>query len=241
MKIFRQLARLVLLPGVAFLGLSPAMSKAALAAASDATADQPPAQIRFTFENPKLQPAKYVLIVQENGSGHYSSEPGTAPPGDDQVWPTRPQDRQIEISKATRDALFSAARQAKYFAKSCEDGGAKIAFQGKKTLEYEGPGGPGSCTYNWSPNKYIQLITATCEGIALTLEEGRRLEVQHEHARLSLDPELETLDRLAKEGGALELGNIAAVLSAVAADDAVLQRARSRALALLDMAKSEKP
>ena len=122
---------------------------------------------------------------------------------------------------------------------TCDDAGAKVAFQGKKTLEYEGPNGPGSCTYNWSNSKYIQLITKECEGIALTLEEGRKLEVEHEHARLSLDPELETLDRLARSGDALELGNIAPVLSAIAADDAVMQRARSRARTLLDMAKSE--
>ena len=32
------------------------------------------AQIRFTYENPKLQPHKYVLTVEEDGSGHFRSE-----------------------------------------------------------------------------------------------------------------------------------------------------------------------
>ena len=63
--------------------------------------------------------------------------------------------------------------------------------------------------------------------------------MQHEHARLSLDPELETLDRLAKAGNALELENIAPVLNDIAADNAVLERARRQARALLDMAKRE--
>jgi hypothetical protein len=238
-KILLRLARLVLLPGISLLGSSPAISHAAPAASPDTMPNQPQAQVRFTAENPNLQPAKYVLVIQEDGSGHYRSEPGSAPPGDDQGWPTRPQDRPIQISKATRDALFSATRQAGYFAKSCNDAGAKVAFSGKKTLEYEGPNGPGSCTYNWSKDKYIQLITATFEGISFTLEEGAKLEMQHQHSRLSLDPELETLDRFAKQGNALELENIAPVLSAIAADDAVLERARSRATTLLDMAKTE--
>jgi hypothetical protein len=239
-NIFRRLAGFLVLSCIALPGASPAMANAGrVASPEDATASQPPAQIRFTYENPNLQPAKYVLTIQENGSGHYSSEPGPAPPTEDHAWPTQPQDRQIEVSKATLDALFSAARQAKYFPGSCDDAGAKVAFQGKKTLEYEGPNGPGGCTYNWSNSKYIQLITKEYEGIALTLEEGRKLELEHAHARLSLDPELETLVHLAQAGDALELENISPVLSAIAADDAVMQRARSRARTLLDMAKSE--
>jgi hypothetical protein len=34
------------------------------------------AQIRFTYENPKLQPPKYVVTVAEDGSGHFKSEAG---------------------------------------------------------------------------------------------------------------------------------------------------------------------
>jgi hypothetical protein len=240
---FLRLARPVWLPGVILLsmsfGASPAIANASLAAAADDTAGQAAAQIEFTYENPNLQPAKYVLTIREDGSGHYSSEPGPAAPGDNQPTPSRPQDRSIEISKGMRDALFSAARQAKYFAGSCDDQGGKIAFQGKKTLEYDGANGRGNCTYNRSNNKYIQSITDKLEGIALTLDEGGKLEMQHEYARLSLEPELEALDRLARGGNALELGTISPVLGAIADDNAVLELARRRARALLDMAKKE--
>jgi hypothetical protein len=235
----RRLRRVVVLSGIALLGGWPGSSPAAQAPAVPAGQGQNVAQIRFTYENPNLQPAKYVLVIQENGSGHYTSQPGTASAPEDDTLPTLPQDRQIQISQATRDALFSAARRMKYFSGSCDDLGSKVAFQGKKTLEYEGPDGRGSCTYNWSNNKNIQLITNDCESISLTLEEGRKLEVEHAHARLSLDPELELLDRSAQAGGALELENIAPVLSAIAADDAVLDRARSRARSLLAVASSE--
>ena len=148
---FRRFAGLGL-PGIvlsSLLSASPAMPGSVLAAAADDSADQAAGQIQFTYENPSLQPAKYVLIFQENGSGHYSSEPGTAPLGDAQAWPIRPQDRPIAISGRTRDALFSAARQAKYFAGSCGDVGTKVAFQGKKTLQYQGNG--------WAGKLHIQL------------------------------------------------------------------------------------
>jgi hypothetical protein len=238
-NVFRRLVWLVWLPCLALLAAPRITSSLVLAGVADAAPEDSPAQIRFTYENARLQPAKYVLIIHADGSGHYSSEPGTAPLEQGQSWPTRPEDREIAISKSTRDALFSAARQARYFSGSCDDGGDKIAFQGKKTLEYEGPDGRGSCTYNWSTSKQIQLITSKSESIALTLEEGQKLQTQHEHARLSLDPELEFLDHMVREGSALELENIAPVLSAIAADDEVLQRARRRASSLLDMAKGE--
>ena len=50
-------------------------------------------------------------------------------------------------------------------------------------------------------------------GLASTLEEGRRLTVQHEHARLVLDAELETLTTLVHDGQATEVQNIAPILS----------------------------
>jgi hypothetical protein len=77
------------------------------------------------------------------------------------------------------------------------------------------------------------------QAIAATLEEGRRLELQHEHGRLSLDAELETLEGMVQNGQAAELGNIAPLLVAIVKDDAVLERAQKRArhlLAIIDAA-----
>src|SRR6202030_4081327 len=90
------------------------------------------AQIRFTYENPKLQPPKYFLTVEEDGSGHFTSEGGG--PTDGTTMSSEPQDRPIHISKALREAMFTTARKNKLFAISCDDGGKNIAFQGNKTL-----------------------------------------------------------------------------------------------------------
>jgi hypothetical protein len=65
------------------------------------------------------------------------------------------------------------------------------------------------------------------------------LELQHEHGRLSLDAELETLEGMVQNGQAAELGNIAPLLVAIVKDDAVLERAQKRArhlLAIIDAA-----
>ena len=195
------------------------------------------AQIRFTYENPKLQPPKYVVTVGEDGSGHFTSEGGG--PTDGITMSSEPQDRPIHISKALREAMFTTARKNKLFAISCDDGGKNIAFQGNKTLEYDGPEGKGSCMYNWSKNAQIDKLTDQFEAIAATLDEGGKLQRQYEHGRLSLDSEIEILEQMAHDGRATELENIAPILETLAGDEAVLQRVQRRARALLQGAKSD--
>jgi hypothetical protein len=195
------------------------------------------AQIRFTYENPKLEPHKYVITVEEDGSGHFVSESSGVSEG--QSVGSQSQDRPIQISKALRESMFATARKNKRFATSCEDGGKNIAFQGNKTLEYHGSDGDGSCKYNWSKNAQIDKLTDEFQAIAATLDEGGRLEHEYEHGRLSLDGEMETLTQMVKDGRAIELQNIAPILEKLAGDEAVLQRVQRRARALLDQAKSD--
>jgi hypothetical protein len=198
-----------------------------------------PAQIRFIYENPQLQPPKYVVTVGEDGTGHFRSEGGGPASNDLQNMPADPQDRPIHMSKALREAMFATARKNKLFAIGCDDGGKNIAFQGTKTLQYEGPEGKGSCTYNWSKNAQIDKLTDQFQAIAATLDEGSKLQRQYEHGRLSLDTELELLEQMVHEGRAIELENIAPILQMLAGDEAVLQRVQRRARALLAAAKSD--
>jgi hypothetical protein len=197
----------------------------------------PTAQIRFTYENPKLQPQKYVLTVEQDGTGHFRSE-GSGQ-SDGQSMSSEPQDRPIHISRTLREAMFTAARKSKLFAFPCDDGGKNVAFQGTKTLEYAGPEGKGSCVYNWSKNAQIEKLTDQFEAMASTLDEGSRLQRQYEHGRLSLDSEMEILEQMVHEGRAIELENIAPILQTLAGDEAVLQRVQRRARALLEVAKSD--
>jgi hypothetical protein len=197
----------------------------------------PTAQIRFTYENPKLQPQKYVLTIGEDGNGHFRSE-GTGQ-SDGQNMSSEPQDRPIHITRTLREAMFATARKSKLFAFPCDDGGKNVAFQGTKTLEYEGPEGKGSCVYNWSKNAQIEKLTDEFEAMAATLDEGSKLQRQYEHGRLSLDSEMEILEQMVHDGRAIEVENIAPILQTLAGDEAVLQRVQRRARALLQAAKSD--
>ncbi|MGI8770330.1 MAG: hypothetical protein ACR2JE_02730 [Acidobacteriaceae bacterium] len=177
--------------------------------------------------------AKYVILVHEDGAGHFHADAGEVTPGDIAALPQEAQDRDVQLSKIATDRIFAIARQKKFFAMDCDSGGANIAFQGKKTLKYGGPDGRGSCSYNYSKDPQIEWLTREFEGTASTLDEGRKLAIQHEHGRLSLDAELETLETLVHNGQAVELTNIAPTLREIAGDDAVMQRAQKRARQLL--------
>jgi hypothetical protein len=201
-------------------------------------AAQTAAQIRFTYENPKLEPHKYVLVVGEDGSGNFHSE-GGAGSADGQSMSSESMDRPIHVSKTIREGMFAAARKNRFFAKACDDGGKNIAFQGTKTLEYKGPDGQGSCIYNWSKNSQIGKLTDQFEAIAATLDEGSKLQRQYEHGRLSLDSEMEILDQMVHEGRAIEIENIAPLLQTLAGDEAVLQRVQRRARTLLEAVPSD--
>jgi hypothetical protein len=194
---------------------------------------QPPATVTFHFEDPRMQPAKYTLTLHEDGTGHFHAEGAATNPDDVAALPNEGQDRPIQVTAATTERVFAIARAKKFFDIACEGGDAHLAFTGKKLLGYQGADGHGGCTYNYSKDQKIQWLTTEMQGIAATLEEGRRLQIEHEHGRLSLDAELETLEQMAQNGQALELGNIAPELIAIVKDDAVLQRAQKRARHLL--------
>lgn len=193
-------------------------------------------QVRFTYENQQMQPAKYTFLIDGSGSGHFHSEPGDPPPPDTHSYQHLAEalDRPVQLSKSIVDQIFSTARSEKFFAVPCEDTKHKIAFQGTKELAYQGPDGNGSCTYNWPKSEAVQKLTILFESIAFTLEEGRRLAVEHKHDRLALDSELGALMTALKEGRALEVQSIQPVLQEIADDDAVMDRARQRAKKLLD-------
>jgi hypothetical protein len=213
-----------------------ALSQAPSQTASPATAQPAPpgAEIRFSFEHPQLDPASYMLVIREDGSGHYQSTPGT-PSGSsiDSVAPG-PVDRDIQIRDPLLSTLFQSARSHHFFAIECEAEGSKVAFTGKKTVSYSGPDGHGECTYNWSRDPQLNQLADNLMAIAYTLEEGRRLAVEQLHSRLGLDAELENLQTAVKDRRALEIENIAPELQSIAADESVMNRARNRALAILN-------
>ena len=202
----------------------------ALAASAQQTST---ARIRFVFENPKLQPASYVLDINEDGTGHFHSEPGSAVAGDAEGITPQAVNTDIKIGEPLRSNLFKTARSHNYFNVACETSKSKVAFTGKKALQYTGQDGNGSCTFNWSHDQQLMKVADDLIAVAFTIEEGQRLSVEHEHNRLGLDGELEELQEAVKSGRAQQIQNIAAQLEAIASDEKVMERARLRARQLL--------
>ncbi len=194
------------------------------------------AEVTFSYENQQLQPAKYKMVIYEDGSGHFHSEPGSTPLDASASYQPLAQqlDRSIQLSPATIDKIFSTAKGQRFFSVACEDTKNKVAFQGTKELSYSSSAGHGSCIYNWSKIVAIQRLTSILESIAFTLEEGRRLEIEHKHDRLSLDSELGALLDAAKDDRAAEMQNIQSTLQRIVDDGEVMDRARLRAKKLLE-------
>lgn len=197
------------------------------------------ARMQFTFEDAQLDPSNYTLVIFENGSGHYKSTPVSASSGpavdggDPEGIAPQPVDREIQIGEPLRSQFFELARSKRYFAITCEAPNSRVAFTGHKTLAYSGPDGQGSCTFNYSRDPQLNDLANQMMAVAYTLEEGRRLTVELAHSRLGLDAELEALQDAVNDRRALEIENIAPVLQAIGEDERVMNRARSRAQALL--------
>lgn len=189
------------------------------------------AHIRFTVENPQLEPADYSLEIFENGEGSYTASEIDGPE-------SRTEGRAIRVQPPLLTQLFKTARAEHFFAVDCESSQNHVAFTGKKTLAYEGADGTGSCTFNYSGEKDVNETAAMLMNVAYTLVVGARLKSEHRHDRLSLDSELEALQSAAQEHRALDLENIAPELESIAEDDAVMNRARARARMLLSEAGS---
>jgi hypothetical protein len=199
-----------------------------------ATAGAPVIQVDFS--NPDLSPTHWTLIVHPDGSGHFLSErnaaPGARSPGID----APSVDRDVQLSAEFAGRVFQMAQSHKYFKMECESH-MKVAFQGWKKLSYRGPGGEGSCQFNFSRDKEIEALGESLVAVAETIVEGARLETLLLHDPLGLDHETEYLVEAAGDGRVQQIGAIRGILERLASDDAVLERVRKRARMLLARAE----
>lgn len=192
----------------------------------------PRAEVVTEFRNPALNPAHWTLKLYRDGSGHFTSERGTSKVAESSQMDAPNVDRDIQLSPEYAAQVFETAGGHWWFNEDCESR-MKVAFQGWKTLSYVGPGGKGSCTFNYSKDKEIQALGDSLTAVAETLIEGARLETLLQHDRLGLDREMEFLAEAAKDGRMREVGSIREILERLEADPAVLDRVRKRARMLL--------
>ena len=200
-------------------------------------------QVSFTFDRKGVAVGHYSLIIHEDGSGVYegSEVPMATAYGHPADTSAVPFQHRITISPATLQKIFSTAERLNRFDVPCASKLKNIADTGTKTLMYEGTDGNGSCTYNYSENKDVQSLTETFQGIAETLDTGRRLDQLHRFDRLGLDAAMKSLVEEVSEGRALEVGTIAKSLRSIASDTEVMARVRSRASTLLSQIPAASP
>lgn len=201
-----------------------------------------PAEVRFELERTGLAVPRFTIRVKEDGTGSYQAEEmqGLADGRPLQYATAKHIDRTLNLTPTTVTKIFKVARELNHFDMDCAASMKNIADTGKKTLTYEGTDGSGSCTFNYSTNKDVEKLTSTFRSIAFTLDEGRRLAFLHQYDRLGLDAEMTVIEREVAAGHASELNTIVPVLTAIAGDNAVLQRVRLQAAKLLKLAGSNK-
>jgi hypothetical protein len=207
--------------------------------APSATPTQP--TVSFLFDRPGVPVPHYLIHVQQDGTGTYQADiaQGISSASSMRVESAQHVDRPITLSSATTAKIFKAAHELKHFNVACASKAKNIADTGAKTLTYSGPDATGTCTFNFSENKNVVMLTDTFQGIAETLDEGRRIDFLHRYDRLGLDAEMDTLTQEVAAGRAIELAIIAPALTAVTTDEALIERVRQRAQKLLEQAKEK--
>lgn len=187
------------------------------------------------FSNPALAPSHWTIVLHPDGSGHFNSSGGDMPGGGSDL-KAPPVDRDIQVSQEFARQVFETAYRHELFNEKC-DSHLKVAFQGEKTLRYEGPKGSGSCSFNYSKDKDIQALGDSMIGVEETIMEGARLELLLKHDPLGLDQEMNFLFQAAKDGRAQQICAIREILTQLANDPSVLEQVRKRAGLLLEDAK----
>jgi hypothetical protein len=224
-------------------GVVLAASSAVLFAGQASGADAgKSAEVSFQFERQGVPIPQFVLRVHEDGSGSYQAEEMEGPGDGGLVHYAAGKhiDRTMKLTPSMVAKIFGMARGLDRFKMDCESKKKNIAKTGKKTLSYVGSDGSGSCVFNYSDSKEVMALNDMFLAIANTMDEGRRLEFLHRYDRLGLDAEMEALQQQVKDGHALELGTIAAVLTSISQDMAVMERVRVRASKLLAQSTVDK-
>lgn len=212
-------------------GLAAALILSAQFAAGQAK----PETVEVDFSNPALAPSHWTLTIHPDGSGHFTSYGGDMPGGDSDL-KAPPVNRDVHLSQEFADHVFQTAYSHKLFNTKCESH-LKVAFQGSKTLRYEGSKGSGSCTFNYSTDRDIQALGDSMVAVEQTIMEGARLELLLKHDPLGLDEEMNFLVQAAKDGRAKQICTIRAILVELANDPNVLDGVRKRADMLLHESK----
>lgn len=188
--------------------------------------------ITYKMTWPEGRPwVEYTITVAENGATHFSGTGNSAEDGNNDAF-----QQDFRMSEANRQKIFELAKAANYFEGQFDAKQKNIAKTGVKTLEYHSPTVNNSTTYNYSPNANIQQLTKFFQGLATTVDYGRKLAFQYRFDKLGMDKRLQELVDLQASGMVDELQAIEPILRKIADDPNLMNIARTEAKQLLKSA-----
>ncbi len=173
--------------------------------------------------------AAYSITVEADGKTRFQGTPAPDENGGD----TDTFQQEFTMSDANRQMVFELARKLNYFRHDYDSHLKKIAQTGRKTLGYKSGEAEGSTTYNYSTNPEVQQLTHLFQGIAATLDYGRKLAFQYRFDKLGMDQRLKELEELQAGHNVEELGAIAPILHKIANDPSLMRISRQAAQQLL--------
>lgn len=193
------------------------------------------ATVIFSLNFPGSDPESYMISVDSDGHARYESVAKISSESDDR----ENYQTTFQFSPGTRARIFALAAQAHYFAGKIDSGNHKIAFTGTKKLAYRDAGRNNSSEFNYSGVSAVQQLTVLFQGVAATMEFGRRLSYYHRYQKLALDDELKQMEQQARDNQLAELHAIEPVLHEIFEDSSVLNVVRARAQELIEMSKKD--
>jgi len=202
------------------------------AVTADKLTDKNTPSVSFTLDFSELEPHHFVIRVDPSGAASYVAEYSVDPGKHDEDNAERVE-KALTISSGTTRKIFDTARSLRYFEGNYDYTKQRIAFTGKKTLTYTDATHNTCTSLNYSENKDVMALVDLFQGIANTIELGRRLEHLYKHQRLGLYHELKTAEEMAKEGWLKEPQLIKDILDKIHNDAKVMNLARQSAGRLL--------
>jgi hypothetical protein len=190
-----------------------------------------PPTVTFSLDFPGSDPEHYTIAVQSDGRARYECSAKISPDSEDR----ETYQSEFNFSDATRARVFDLAAQAHYFSGKIDSGNHKLANTGAKQLAYKDGQRESTAAYNFSPQPAIQQLTALFQGVAATLEFGRRLTHNHRYQKLALDEELKQMEDQARRGSLVEVQTVRPILQEIYDDSSVLNVVRARAQRIMAM------
>ncbi len=183
-----------------------------------------------TYDRPGLQVPHWQLTLPQRGAVTYTGKPDKG---------VDPGEVAFHVSDAGRAKLGSMLDRSKGM-QPCETKTKHLANMGQKDVAYTPSNGTEvHCTFNYTDNKPLSDALEYVLSMVSTVQAGLELERLHRYDRLGLDPVMVRLADDAKAGHAAEIGAIRPTLESLAGDEALLDRVRSRAAQLLQLAAQQ--